>query len=453
MYVVSEELGARHHVGAGILLETESNDHHERAILVGVSLPGISNWEMEDSLDELSLLADTAGMEVVDLLVQERPSIDPAFFIGRGKVDLLRETAKRRSADLVIFDDDLSPAQARNLERVVGVRILDRSGLILDIFVGRARTKEAKTQVELAQLEYLMPRLTRQWPHLSRQAGGGGTMGMGGIGTRGPGETQLEVDRRKIRKRIKDLSKELDRIGRRRAVGRKARKDLFKTALVGYTNAGKSTLMRVLSGSLVFVEDRLFATLDSTTRLVKFRGNQKMLITDTVGFIRKLPHHLIASFHSTLEEAIEADLLLHVVDISHPQFEEQILAVRVVLDELGILEKPTLMVFNKVDLLEETGLLTWVKEEYSDSVAVSASTGFGLEDLRSVLERRIDQGSITLDLSVSQKDGGFISLLYDAGEVLEQSYQGNEVLLKVRMNRQQAQRMSARLRAYGGAVF
>ena len=278
-------------------------------------------------------------------------------------------------------------------------------------------------------------------------------MGVGGIGTRGPGETQLEVDRRKIRKRIKDLSKELDRIGRRRAVGRKARKDLFKTALVGYTNAGKSTLMRVLSGSLVFVEDRLFATLDSTTRLVKFRGNQKMLITDTVGFIRKLPHHLIASFHSTLEEAIEADLLLHVVDISHPQFEEQILAVRVVLDELGILEKPTLMVFNKVDLLEETGLLTWVKEEYSDSVAVSASTGFGLEDLRSVLERRIDQGSITLDLSVSQKDGGFISLLYDAGEVLEQSYQGNEVLLKVRMNRQQAQRMSARLRAYGGAVF
>ena len=314
---------------------------------MGVALPGTSRSAVDDTLDELALLADTAGAEVIDRAIQERPRFDPAHFVGRGKVDEIKERVEELKIDVVIFDDDLSPAQTRNLEMLIDRKIIDRSRLILDIFSSRAQTREAQTQVELAQLTYMLPRLTRQWTHLSRQAGGGGASG--GIGTRGPGETQLEVDRRATRSRITALERALDKIVKQRDVGRQGRSGLFSAALVGYTNAGKSTLLRALSGADVFIEDRLFATLDSTTRRVHLGYNRDILLTDTVGFIRKLPHHLIASFRSTLEEAVSADLLLHVVDGGYAHCDEQIETVFEVLTELGIQDRPTLMVFNKLD--------------------------------------------------------------------------------------------------------
>lgn len=346
----------------------------ERAILVGVALPSQLKWHVEDLLSELALLAETAGAVVVDRVQQERARIDPAYFIGRGKAQFVASLIEERQADLVIFDDDLSPAQIKNLSQIIGVKIIDRSGLILDIFARRARTKEARTQVELAQLRYLLPRLTRQWTHLSRQ--------QGGIGMRGPGETQLEVDRRRVRERIAKLSRTMKKIDVGRRVRRAGRKDFVRVALVGYTNSGKSTLLNTLTKADVFTEDKLFATLDATTRLAHLENGQKVLMTDTVGFIRKLPHHLVASFKGTLEEAVEADFLLHIVDASHPNFEEQMVAVREVLDELDILGKPSLLVFNKIDLLDGTVLLDQLKEDFPESVAISALMGDGLESLK-----------------------------------------------------------------------
>jgi len=352
-------------------------DLKERAILVGVSLPSQSKWHVEDLLAELALLSETAGAVVTDRIVQERRRIDPAFFIGSGKAKYVAELVEERNADLVVFDDDLSPAQVKNMEQIIGVKIIDRSGLILDIFARRARTREAKTQVELAQLRYLLPRLTRQWTHLSRQ--------QGGIGMRGPGETQLEVDRRRIRERIAKLSRMLKKIDVGRKVRRAGRKDFVRVALVGYTNSGKSTLLNALTEADVFTEDRLFATLDPTTRITCLKNGRKILLTDTVGFIRKLPHHLVASFKGTLEEAVEADFLLHVVDVSHSRFEEQMVAVREVLDDLKILEKPHLLVFNKTDRLEKLSVLDGLKEDYPGSVFISALQGDGLESLKAVL--------------------------------------------------------------------
>ena len=269
-----------------------------------------------DSLDELALLADTAGAVVVDCVLQDKKMLDPATFIGKGKVHQLSKIVIEKDIAVVLFDEDLTPVQVKNLEKEIKRKIIDRSGLILDIFARRARTREAQTQVELAQLQYLLPRLTRQWTHLSRQEGG--------IGTRGPGETQLEVDRRMIRKKIDRLRVALGKIELQRGVRRKRRWDFIKIALVGYTNVGKSSLLNALADTEVFVEDRLFATLDATIRTVSLEAHQKILLIDTVGFIRKLPHHLVASFRSTLEETIEADILLHVVDLSHAHFEEQI---------------------------------------------------------------------------------------------------------------------------------
>lgn len=351
-----------------------NQDTREQAILVGIALPFQSKGHTEELLQELTLLAETAGADVVGRAVQERQRIDPAHYIGRGKAEFVASLVKEHKANLVIFDDDLTPAQAKNLERIIGVKIIDRSGLILDIFAYRARTKEAKTQVELAQLRYLLPRLTRQWTHLSRQ--------QGGIGTRGPGETQLEVDRRRIRERIAKLSRALKKIDVGRRVRRAGRKDFVRIALVGYTNSGKSTLLNTLTKAEVFTEDRLFATLDATTRLAHLENGKKVLLTDTVGFLRKLPHHLVASFKGTLEEAVEADLLLHVVDVSHPNFEDQMIAVREVLDELNILEKPSLLVYNKIDLLNGSTLLDRIKEDHPESVAISALKGDGLDALR-----------------------------------------------------------------------
>jgi len=346
----------------------------ERAVLVGHAGRDGRAWR---SLDELGLLADTAGARVIERVVQRRGPIHPATFIGKGKLDELKTRVEESDADMVIFDDDLSPAQVRNLEKAVARKVVDRSELILDIFARRARTRESRLQVELAQLEYTLPRLTGMWKHLERQAGG--------IGTRGPGETQLETDRRLVRERIARLKRDLGAVERERETQRRKRRREFRCALVGYTNAGKSTLFNALTHSRVFVENRLFATLDATTRRMVRSDRTTALITDTVGFIRKLPHHLVASFHSTLVEAIEADLLLHVIDASEPDFRHQMTAVEDVLEDLIESPRPTVLVFNKSDRVGDETAASGLRVEYPGSHVVSALTGEGLDAVRSQL--------------------------------------------------------------------
>ena len=420
------------------MYEIEAQQTPERGIAVGLILPSTEVQNAEDTLDELTLLADTAGVEVVHRVLQERATIDPTYLIGRGKASEIVELIHEWDAQVVIFDDDLSPAQTRNLETLMGVKIIDRSRLILDIFASRAQTREAQTQVELAQLIYMLPRLTRQWTHLSRQAG---SAGGGGVGTRGPGETQLEVDRRATRYRIEVLRKALKRIAKQRAVSRKQRTNIFQAALVGYTNAGKSTLMRALSGADVFIENRLFATLDSTTRKVSLGYNRDILLSDTVGFIKKLPHHLVASFRSTLEEAIEADLLLHVVDASHPACLEHITTVNGVLEELGVAENPVKMVFNKIDLLQDINQREALEMEYPDSIWVSAHTGDGIEDLKWAIYNHLEGERITLTLQIPQSEGKLLSDLHRVGEILHTAYEGNDVILEIKLNQNNAKKL------------
>lgn len=361
------------------LLTPTTTRRRETAVLVGVQTPDTTSDDLRDGLDELELLTDTAGADTAARLTQNLPRIHGATFIGKGKVEQLRKTVEKHKADLVVFDDDLSPVQVRNLEKALksednAVKLVDRSGLILDIFAERARTSQAKAQVELAQLQYLRSRLTRAWTHLERQKGG--------IGMRGPGETQIETDRRLIGKRIAVLKDHLDRIDRQRTTQRKGRADQTRVALVGYTNAGKSTLMNALADEAVFAEDRLFATLDATTRQVDLDTNKAVLLADTVGFIRKLPHALVESFKSTLDEVREADLLLHVVDVTHPNAEDHIRVVNETLAELEAQDKPTLMVFNKVDALDDPGLLDQLEQAHDNAVFISAARGIGLDELR-----------------------------------------------------------------------
>ena len=346
----------------------------ERAVLVG--LAGREGSPPARSLEELARLADTAGARVKATLVQRRGTTHPATFLGRGKLDELKTVSADADADMVIFDDDLTPAQVRNLEKAVGLKVVDRSELILDIFARRARTRESRLQVELAQLQYLLPRLTGLWRHLERQAGG--------IGTRGPGETQLETDRRIVREKIARMKDQLKSVERERETQRRRRRAMFRVALVGYTNAGKSTLFNALTRANVHVENRLFATLDATTRQMVSPDRQVALITDTVGFIRKLPHHLVASFHSTLVEAIEADLLLHVVDGADPDFRRQIDAVEEVLEGLLDDPRPPTLVFNKCDLMSEDEL-AGRRAAYSGASFVSARRGMGLTTLREAI--------------------------------------------------------------------
>jgi GTP-binding protein HflX len=398
----------------------------ERAILVGV-VHNLQNRDLvEEYLDELALLADTASAEVVYRMVQEREVINPGYFIGKGKVDFLTKLVSELHADVVIFDEDLTPAQARNLEEECKTKIIDRSGLILDIFARRAKTREAKTQVELAQLQYLLPRLTRRWTHLSRQAGGVG------IGLRGPGETQLEVDRRMIRKRIATLSHELKKISQQRALRRRRRIALFNVALLGYTNVGKSTLMNAMTTSEVFVEDRLFATLDSTVRLLDHAGDQKILLIDTVGFVRKLPHHLVASFKSTLEETAEADLLIHVVDCSHPHFRDQMLVINGVMKELRIDDRPVITIFNKIDLVDDKSRLREIKEEFEGSFLISAQRGFFIEDLRQEIIKFATEQSITTNIKVNLSEQKLLASIYEWAWVLNREYKDGYVQLKIR---------------------
>ena len=363
----------------------ESTGHSpESALLVGLSLPDTPRGETEDSIDELSRLVTTATIEVAGVVTQARPRIEPRYYIGKGKAEELKSRASAAGAGMIVFDSDLTPAQMRNLEKLTDLRILDRSAIILDIFSQHARTRTSQVQVELAQLNYLLPRLTRQWTHLSRQAGGGAIRGMGAAGVRGPGETQLETDRRMIRRRIGALTRELSTAST--ASSRPAARGggrSFRVALVGYTNAGKSTLMRALSGADVLVEDQLFATLDSTTRSVDLEGKRKILLTDTVGFIRRLPHHLVASFRATLEEAAQADLLLHVIDASHPHWRGHADTVAEVLSALGAADNPVIEVHNKLDRMGEEGDL-YARSLLSEpgKVAVSALSGEGLDLLK-----------------------------------------------------------------------
>ena len=414
----------------------------QTVLLVGLSVPRAPAWEAEDSLDELSRLADTAYLDVAERVLQSRRRIDPTYYIGKGKAEELRGLAEKHSADLIVFDNDLSPGQMRNLEELTEMRILDRSAVILDIFARHARSRTAQVQVELAQLNYLLPRLTRHWTHLSRQAGGGAIRGMGAVGVRGPGETQLEMDRRMIRTRISGLSKELQRIGAQMATGRKGRDEAFKVALVGYTNAGKSTLMRALSGAEVLVQDRLFATLDSTTRSVDLGHQRRVLLTDTVGFIKRLPRHLFASFRATLEETVAADLLLHVVDLSHPHYDSQMETVEGVLRDLGAQDTPTVLVFNKVDELEdeEGELHVAANSGQANRVAVSALTGAGLDHLREKVLYYAQERDVTLDLHIPQSEGRLLSQLHDQGEILASEYDAQGVRLRVRLERTRAER-------------
>ncbi len=416
------------------MIELEGMDK-ERCIIVGVSTRAVGRVETEEYLNELALLADTAGADVVARMSQDRDRIDSATFIGKGKVEEIHKLILEQTIPMVIFDDDLSAVQVRNLERILECKVIDRSGLILDIFASRAKSNEAKTQVELAQLQYMLPRLTRQWTHLSKQ--------FGGIGTKGPGETQIETDRRMIRSRISILKEKLERISQQRSTQRKGRLHHTRAALVGYTNTGKSTLLNLLSGSDVFVENRLFATLDPTTRLVPLTPSVQMLMTDTVGFIRKLPHHLVASFKSTLEEVTEADLLLHVVDVSSPTFEEQIKVVKETLTELGADDKPTLMVFNKIDLLNDRTILQTLADEYPHRVFISAMRGINILGLKDEVLLLLKKEFVEETIRVRQDQQKLISQLHSAGEVLERIYEDEEVVLRMRIRRKDRERVES----------
>ncbi len=400
----------------------------ENAIIAGVVLPRDHRWEIEDNLDELRQLAITSGVAVRDQVIQDRQEIHAAYFLGRGKVEELRQMVKMHQARTVIFDGDLTPAQIRNLEKALEAKIVDRSTLILDIFAKHARTRAAKTQVELAQLQHLLPRLTRQWSHLSRQ--------VGGIGTKGPGETQLETDRRLIRRRIETLRKELDKIDRQRQTRRKGRSDTFRVSLIGYTNVGKSTIMNLLSGADVLVEDQLFATLDPTVRQVQLDKKHKILLSDTVGFIRKLPHQLVESFKSTLDEAMEADLLLHVVDVSHPTFADQISAVNQVLEDIGAQDKPVLMVFNKIDRLTEKVQLQSLRRQYPEGVFISATRQLRTERLVQKLIEFMETHFVRTEIHLPLPHAALIGRIYRLAVVEEEKYTHTHIHLWIRCREQ-----------------
>ncbi len=392
----------------------------ERALLVGLFGPDIPRWLAEEYLSELELLADTAGAETAEKILQNRPHPDPGTYVGTGKLNHLKQLVSEKNADVLIFDDELSATQIRNIEKTTKVKVLDRSGLILDIFASRAKTAAAKTQVELAQLQYLLPRLTRFWTHLSRQKGG--------IGTKGPGETQIETDRRLIGKRISTLKDKLEKLDKQRTTQRKGREENVRVSLVGYTNAGKSTLMNTLTETNVLAEDRLFATLDSTVRRLHLE-NHEVLLSDTVGFIRKLPHNLIESFKSTLDEVREADVLLHVVDASSRLIEDYIDVVKSTLKELDIKGKKSVLVFNKIDAIEPSKLIN-LQKEFPGALFVSASRGIGLGKLRDKLEYLIEEDYVSFTYNVPMSHYKAVAYLHEVAVVDNEHFEGNHVTIK-----------------------
>lgn len=398
----------------------------EKALAVSVIKKGSSKKIAMEHLEELSFLAQTSGAEVVDIVYQELEHPNRSTMLGKGKVEGVNEIIMDEGIDIVIFDDDLTPMQVRNLEKEFNIKVMDRSGIILDIFATRAKTKAAKTQVELAQLQYLLPRLTRMWTHLSKQHGG--------IGTKGPGETQIETDRRMIRTRIEHLKKTLTQIAKQSAQKRKNHSGMPRFGLVGYTNAGKSTLMRSLTGDeKTYVEDKLFATLDTTSRKFELPLGQEAILSDTVGFIRKLPANLIASFHSTLAEAREADFLLHVVDVNHDFFRDHIDVVEKTLETLQIDQKNTILVFNKIDQIEDTDEFELIKEDFPNSIFISAAKGTNIDQLLNLLQKKYDELSNDFTIMIPYSNSEKLSDLYNLGEVVNRkdTDDGFEILVRV----------------------
>ena len=410
-----------------------STSDRQRALLLALEGAGDA-WQA--SLDELARLADTAGVEVVGVVTQRRPSPDPVYFVGKGKAHEVRQIAGDAQAEVLLVDGDLRPGQQRNLEGAADIGVVDRTGLILDIFAQRARSREGKMQVELAQLTYLLPRLTGRGTELSRLGGG--------IGTRGPGETKLDVDRRHIRHRIGLLRKQVEKIGKRRTVERRHRQSagVPVTALVGYTNAGKSTLLNAIAGAEVFVEDRLFATLDPTIRRIELPGGREALAVDTVGFIRSLPHELVAAFHATLEEVAEADLLVHMVDASHPQMEVQVEAAQRVLGELGCADKPVVMAFNKCDQVADRERLQQRMARDPHAVAISALTGEGLEALLSLVGERLEQSLQQVSVLVPWEAQDLVAEAHARGRVLQEETETAGVALTARVPADLAARLA-----------
>jgi len=409
----------------------------ERAILVAAIR---YSTDSSHNLAELTALAESAGAIVVDRFQQKIRKINPGTYIGKGKVSQLAGRVRKFKVDVVIFDNDLSPAQIRELEEIIKIKVLDRSELILDIFATRAKTKQAKLQVELAQLEYTYPRLTKMWSHLDALAGAGGATAagvVGGIGTRGPGEQQLEIDRRLVSKRITDLKRELASIDKRRVREIKARERLFKICLVGYTNAGKSTLLNTLTDAGVFVEDRLFATLDTRTRKWSPEKGVEVLISDTVGFVKNLPHQLVESFKATLEEAINADLLVHVVDTSSPDALKQIESVNKVLAEIGCSKSLVLVVLNKADIVRNISDLEMLQTLYPEAVTISAKSGLGLARLSDAVTEKYKGGEMLLRISSSQSNGKVQSFLRAHAQVINEQYLDSSVLIEARLGRNQ----------------
>jgi len=395
----------------------------EKTILVGLEHDGVTKWDLEESLNELRELAATAGATVVDIVTQKLPHPTAPYYIGKGKAEEVAVLCTETGAGSIIFDDELSPAQGRNLETITSKKILDRTQLILDIFARRARSREGRLQIELAQLQYLLPRLTRMWTHLSRQTGG--------IGTRGPGETQLEVDRRRVQERIARLQKDLEEVRKHRAIQRegRARHQWPVVAIVGYTNAGKSSLLNRLTKAGVLAEDKLFATLDPTTRQFVLPNKLKVLFTDTVGFIRKLPTTVIESFKATLEELKSADLLVHVVDLSHPQWEEHIVATEEVIRELEADGKHTLIVFNKIDRLANAEAIDAALARHPHSVAISVKTGGNLEQFVDELQNQLSAWRLRQKFRIPQADSAALAELHQAGHVVEIAYDGDDALV------------------------
>ena len=412
----------------------------ERAYLVGAPRKGSDDAvHVDEHLEELERLADTAGAEVIGRTIQRIDAPTPNFYLGQGKVESLKDELASAGATLLLFDESLTPVQGVKLEKSLGVRVMDRTEVILDIFATRARSHEAKLQVELAQLEYLLPRLTRMWTHLSRIRGG--------IGLRGPGETQLETDRRAIRRKISALKKRLKDVAEHRANQRQGRRDLPTAALVGYTNAGKSSLLKALSGHDVFIEDRLFATVDTLAREVDVGEGYRYRLTDTVGFIRKLPHHLVASFRATLEEAEDADLLLHVIDASHPGWEDQLDVVEK--ETTSVSPKRVIHVFNKADLLPDPqAFLEMVRERYPHAVLTSTVRDGGVEDLRRALRTSAQALRPIAEIRVPVSDGKLLARLHRDAEILEQQQTNGVVTLRARIEA----RLLGRLRQDGVEV-
>jgi GTPase len=405
----------------------------ERAILVALNTKELNREIVEEHLNELEELAITAGAETIYKITQDRQRTDSAFYIGKGKAEELAVLVEENEIDLVIFDDDLTPVQARNLEKLLNKKIVDRSGLILDIFASRAKTKEAKTQVELAQLQYMLPRLTRAWTHLSKQ--------FGGIGTKGPGETQIETDRRIIRDRISHLKENLKRIETHRETQSQGRKDFIKISLVGYTNAGKSTLFNVLTEADVFAENKLFATLDSTTRTFFPDKHRKILLSDTVGFIRKLPAHLVASFKSTLNEVRDSDILIHLIDMSHPYYEDHISVIEDTFKELKIDDKLVIKVFNKVDAVTDRGRIEYIKQVYKDSVIISAQRGINVTALKKKIIDSVEETFIEEKIDLELSDSKGEAKIYSLAEVISKKYSDDKIEIIYRTNKENSDRI------------